>query len=195
MRAAVHAIETVLHDATQFVPVGGVIRHDGRVGRRKQDRVSVGVLEAFTGKGGSARRRTDDESACHLVSGRPHGVARALETEHGIEHVDGNQGLAVGGIGGTRCREGGEAAGLIDSDVHDLALGTLLVGKEQFAVHRGVLLAVRVVDLGGGEVRVHPEGASLIRDDRHDAMTELRSLQKIFEKSGESHRAGDLLLA
>ena len=157
--------------------------------------MSVGVLKSLTRERGAARGRADDEAPCHLVAGCPHRITRALEPEHRVEDVDRDQWLTVRGVGGARGGEGRKASRLVDADVQDLALCALLIGEQLLTVHGGVLLPAGVVDLGGGEVRVHAEGARLIRDDRHDAVPEVLGLQKILEQTGEGHRRGYLLLA
>src|SRR5699024_306301 len=58
-----------------------------------------------------------------------------------------------------------------DAHVHELSVRGLLVGEEQIAVDRDVVLTVRIVDLRRREERVHAEGAGLVRDDRHDPVT------------------------
>ena len=79
--------------------------------------------------------------------------------------------------------------------MQDLPGGALLVGQEQFAVDRQILLARGVVDLLGREHGVHPERACLIRDDRYPAGTDVLVLQQLFEQAHERHRRGDRLLS
>ena len=183
------------HDVADLVAVGGVVRHDGRVRRREQQRVAVGVLQALAGERGASGGRADHEAARHLVAGRPDGVAGALEPEHRVEHVDRDERLALGRVRGADGGERGERAGLVDADVHDLALRALLVGEEQLAVDRGVVLAVRVVDLRVREERVHAEGARLVGDDRHDAVAEVLGPHQVLQEPHERHGRGDLLRA
>ena len=193
--AAVHALEARAHDVRDLVAVGGVVRHDGRVRRREQVRVAVGVLQALAGQRGATGGRADDEAARHLVAGRPHGVARALEAEHRVEDVDRDERLAVRRVRRADGGERRERAGLVDADVQDLALRALLVGEEQLAVDRRVVLAVRVVDLRGREERVHAERARLVGDDRHDAVAEVLRPQQVLQQPHERHGRGDLLRA
>ena len=157
--------------------------------------MAVGVLQALTGERGAAGGGADDEAARHLVAGGPHGVAGALEAEHRVEDVDRDERLAVRGVRRADRGERRERAGLVDADVDDLALRALLVGEEQLAVDRGVVLAVRVVDLRRREERVHAEGARLVGDDRHDAVAEVLRPQQVLEQAHERHGRGDLLLA
>ena len=166
----------VLDDVPDLVAVRRVVADDSRVGRRQQVRVAVGVLETLAGQRGASGRCAHDEAARHLVAGRPHRVTGALESEHRIEHVDRDERLALGRVARSCGSECGERAGLVDAGVDDLTLWALLVGQEEFAVDRGVVLAVRVVDLRRREVRVHSEGARLIRDDRHDPVPEIGRL-------------------
>jgi hypothetical protein len=157
--------------------------------------VAVGVLQALTGQRRATRGRAHDEAARHLVAGGPLGVARALEAEHRVEDVDRDERLAVRRVGGARAGERGQCAGLVDADVHDLTLRALLVGEQQLAVDRGVVLAVRVVDLRGREEGVQAERARLVGDDRNDAVAEVLRAQQVLEQAHERHRRRDLLRA
>ena len=134
--------------------------------------MTIGVLQSLARERSSASGGAHDETASHLVTGGPHRVASALESEHRIEDVDGNQRLAVSRVRGADSSERCKRASFVDSDVNDLTLRALFVGQQLFAVYRGVVLPCRVVDLGAGEVRVHTEGACLIRDDRNDAVAD-----------------------
>ena len=85
--------------------------------------------------------------------------------------------------------------GLVDALVQDLADLAFLVGQHQFGVHGGVELAVAVVDLQAREPRVHAERAGLVRDDRHDARSNLLVPQQFLERAHGRHGGGDLLVA
>ncbi|MDI2023388.1 hypothetical protein PJL18_03936 [Paenarthrobacter nicotinovorans] len=120
---AVHLFEAVADDVADFVAVGGVVGADGGVGGGQDGGVPVGVLESFAGEGGSSCGRADDEAAGHLVRGGPEGISGALEAEHGVEHVDRDQGFAVGGVGGAGGGECCDGAGFVDAGVDQLACG------------------------------------------------------------------------
>ena len=195
MSPAIHALKSGLHNVGDLVGVGGVIRDDCVVGRCQQRRVTIGVLKAFTGQGGATRGGAHDEAPRHLVTGSPHGIARALETKHRIEDIDRNHRFAKGGVAGTDRREGSKGSSLVDSGVQNLALGAFLVSQEQLAVDRCVSLAVRVIDLGGREVGIHSKGSSLIRNDRDQAVAKVLVLQEVFKQPGKGHGARNLLLA
>ena len=135
------------------------------------------MLEALTGKGGATSGGAHDETTSHLVACCPHGIACALETKHGIEHVNRNHRFALGGITRADRGEGCESTGLVDAGVQNLPLGALLVGQQQFAVYRRIGLSVGVVDLRGGEVGIHSKGAGFVRDDRHKAVTKVFVLE------------------
>src|SRR5687768_6968678 len=109
------------------------------------------MLETFTGEGGASGGGTDDETAGHLITGGPEGVAGALEPEHRVEHVDRDQRLTLCGVGGAGRGECSNGAGLVDPRVKYRSGRRLLICEQQFAVHREVVLAVRVVDLRRGE--------------------------------------------
>ena len=99
------------------------------------------------------------------------------------------------GVRGAGCGQRRGRSGLVDADVEQLPVRGLLVGEEQVAVDRDVVLAVRVVDLRRREERVHAERACLIGDDRHDSVTEVLLPHEVLEHTHEAHRGGDLLLA
>ena len=184
-----------LHDVADLVGERRVVVHDRRVGRREQRRVAVGVLQALAGQRGAAGGGADQEAAGQLVGHRPDRVAGALEAEHRVEDVERDHGLAVRGVRRPGGRRRGHRAGLGDALVEHLALRGLLVGQQQLAVDRLVLLAARVVDLRAREHRVHAEGAVLVGRDRHDALADLRVLHPVLEQPDERHRGGDLVLA
>ena len=107
----------------------------------------IGVLQTLTRQRGATGGRTHDETSRHLVTRSPHGVAGALETKHGVKHVDRHHRFAMGGIAGSHRGEGREGARFVDAGVQNLTLGAFLVGQQKFAIDRGVALAVRVIDL------------------------------------------------
>ena len=61
--AAIHALDAVANDVTDFVTIGRVIGDDTCVGRRDDWRVTVCVLQAFTGQRGATSSCTDHETA------------------------------------------------------------------------------------------------------------------------------------
>src|SRR5688500_19838943 len=62
--------------------------------------------------------------------------------------------------------------------------------KKQVAVHREVVLPVGVVDLRGGEQRVHAEGAGLVGDDRHPALAGLLVVHEDLQQASERNGGG-----
>ena len=192
---AVHPLQPGPHDVADLVGERRVVVHDRRVRHRQQRRVPVGVLEPLAGQRGPARGGADQEAARELVGHRPDRVAGPLEAEHRVEDVERDHRLAVDAVrrpgGGRR----GHRAGLGDALVQHLPLRGLLVGQQQLAVDRLVLLPAGVVDLGGREHRVHAEGAVLVGRDRHDPLPDLRVLHPVLEQPDQRHRGGDLVLA
>ena len=157
--------------------------------------MAIHVLQTFTGQGSAASSSAEEEAAGHLVSGSPHGVTGALETEHRVEDVQRNHRLAVSGVGGTSCDELGHGTGLVDALVHDLAVDCLTVGQHEVMVDRGVVLAVAVVNLQRREPGVHTEGTCLIRDDRNEALAQFLIPHEFLEGTNHSHGRSNLLLA
>ncbi len=194
-RLAVHAAQTVAHDVGDLERPRRVVGHHGGVRRGQQLRVPVGVLEPLAGQRGTPRRRAQHEPARHLVGRRVQAVTGALEPEHRVEDVDRDHRLAVRGV---RRAHGGERRGgarLVDALVQQLALLGLLVGEHELGVDGRVVLPLRVVDLRRREHRVEPEGPRLVRDDRHQAVADLRVLGQLTHQPDERHRGGDFLLA
>src|SRR5690625_2531719 len=76
---AVYALNAVLDDVRDLVPIGRVVMHNRRVGVCQQRRVAICVLQTFTGQGGASSGGADDEATCHLVGGGPEGVTGALD--------------------------------------------------------------------------------------------------------------------
>ena len=192
---AVHPVQAVLHDVGDLVAEGRVVVHDRRVRRREQRRVPVGVLQPLAGQRRAPGGRPDEEAAGHLVGRRPDRVARALEPEHRVEDVDRDHRLAVRRVARPDGRERRHRPGLVDAEVEDLAVLRLAVGEHQLGVDGRVVLPVRVVDLDRREEAVHPEGAGLVGDDRHDPLAELLVAHEVLEQPDERHRRRDLLLA
>ena len=189
-----HPRQTALHDVGYLVGEGRVVGHHRGVGRGQQQRVAVGVLQALAGQGGPAGGRPQHEAAGHLVGGGPEAVSGALETEHRVEDVDRDHRLVVRRIRRSDGGERGARPRLVDALVQDLALLALLVGQHQLGVDRGVELAVAVVDLQAWKPRVHPEGAGLIGDDRHDARTDVGVAEEFLEHPHRRHGGGHILL-
>ncbi len=157
--------------------------------------VAIHVLGPLTGQRGASGGGTDQEATSQLVSGGPQRVTGALEAEHRIEHVDRNHRHTVSGIRATHRGERGHRAGLVDSHVQDLALLALAVGQHQVVVDRGVVLAVWGVDLQRREQRIHPEGARLVRDDRHYMGGEPLVAHQILQQTHPGHGGGHRLIA
>ena len=156
--------------------------------------MAVRVLQTLTGQRRTAGGRAEHEAARQLVGHLPELVAGALEAEHRVEDVDRDQRLAVRGVRRTRRDQRGRAARLGDAVVQHLAGRRLLVGEQQLAVDRLVLLAQRVVDLRAREERVHAEGAVLVGRDQHEALADLLVPHEVLQQPDERHGGGDRLL-
>ena len=117
---------------------------------------------AFAGQRGTARCRAQQEAARQLVRHRPDPVAGPLEAEHRVEDVERDHRLAVHGVRRPGSDHRAHRADLGDALVQQLALLGLLVRQQQLSVDRLIGLAMRVVDLGGREHRVHAERAELV---------------------------------
>ena len=89
--------------------------------------MTVLVLQAFTVEGGASGSSTQNKAAGQLVSCGPEGIARALETKHGIEDVERNHRFAMRGVGRTGRGKGSYRTGFIDSFVQDLPIFCFLV--------------------------------------------------------------------
>ncbi len=157
--------------------------------------MAVRVLEALTGQGRTTGGRTEDESARELVGHLPELVTRALEAEHRVEDVHRDQRLAVRGVRRARRDQRRRAPRLGDAVVQHLAGRRLLVGQEQLAVDRLVLLAERVVDLRAREEGVHAERAVLVRRDQHEPLADLLVPHEVLEEAHKGHGRRDGLLA
>ena len=190
-----HPAQAALDDVGDLVGEGRVVGHYRRVGRGQQQGVAVGVLQPLAGQGGPAGGCAQHESAGHLVGRGPEAVAGALESEHRVKDVDRNHRFVVRRIRRPDRGEGCGRAGLVDALVQDLALLALGVGEHQLGVHRGVELAVAVVDLQARKPRVHPEGAGLVGDDRHDARSDVGVAQQLLEHPDRRHGGGHVLVA
>ncbi len=190
---AVHPAQPVLHDVRDLEPVRRVVRDTARVRRGEQLRVAVRVLEPLAGQRRAAGGRAQDETARELVGHLPELVAGALEPEHRVEDVHRDQRLAVRGVRRAGRDQRRRAPRLGDAVVQHLARRGLLVGEQQIAVDRLVLLAQRVVDLRTREERVHAEGAVLIGGDQHETLADLLVPHEVLQDADERHGGGDRL--
>src|SRR5699024_10165542 len=125
--------------------------------------------------------------------GCPEGVTRALEPEHRVKDVHRDEWLTVGRVRRAHVCERGGCARLVDADMEEHTLRALLVCKKKITVYRGVVLTIRIVNLRRREVRVHSEGACLVRDDRNEALAHALVAHEITKKAHESHRGCGLL--
>src|SRR5699024_512620 len=56
-------------------------------------------------------------------------------------------------------------------------------------------LATRVINFSSREERVHTEGTRLIRNDRHNTLTDIFIPHQVTQQTHKGHRGGNLLLA
>ncbi len=153
------------------------------------------MLQALTAQRGAAGSGAQQEAARALVGGGPDRVAHALEAEHRVIDIEGQHGDAVHAVAGGRRRPAGDGAGLADALFQDLAVQRLAVGQHRADVLRLIALAHAGIDADLLEQVGHAEGARLVRDDGHDARTQLFVLQQVAQQSDESHGGGHLLAA
>ena len=157
--------------------------------------MSISMLESLACESCLSCCCADDESTDHLIASEPHLVAGPLESEHRVQHVDGHHDFALCRVGRSCGDERGHRAGFIDSSVQNLTLDALFVGKQLLTVNRNIILSGRVVNLGRREVRVHSEGASLVRNDGDETFPHVLVAKKVLEQSRECHRGRDFLFS
>ena len=194
VEVAVHLLNTALHNVCNLVAVRRVVDLERRVGACQDGRVAIHMLQTLTGERGAPCGCADHEAAYHLVSSSPEGVAGALEPKHRVEDVDRDHRLTVGVEGRTNSGERCGCARLVNTHVKDLTLRRLCVGEHELVIHRHIVLAVGVVQLSGGEERVHTEGACLVRGDGYDAVAEAFHTHQVLHQAHERHGGGGFLL-
>ncbi len=187
-----HALQAVVHDDGDLVREGRVVA-DAVRNRVGQDvAVAVLVLQAFAVQRGAARCAAQQEASRLHVAGRPGQVADALEAEHRVIHVERDHDPVVRAVRRGRGDPAGHAAGLVDALLQDLAGLVLAVVHHLVLVHRGVLLAVRVVDADLAEQAFHAEGAGFVHQDGHHARADGLVAQQLREEAHVGLRGRDL---
>ncbi len=151
-------------------------------------RLPVVVLEPLAGERRATGGGAHHEAAAAGVAEGPDLVARALETEHRVERVEGHRRLGPGRVRGAGGLERGHRAGLGDALLEQLPILLLEVRQQQLLVDRRVALAERVVDADLLEERVHAEGPRLVGNDRDDASADLRVTHEVAGEPAERHR-------
>ena len=157
--------------------------------------MAIHVLGALTGQRGASGSGANNESLRHLVTSCPERITGTLEPEHRVEQVDRHHRYALSGVCRACGNESSRRTSLIDASVNDLPVLGLAVAEHELVVDRGVVLAVRIVDLDRWKERVHAKGTGLVRNDRDDVRSEILVAHKVLEQTHEGHRGGDLLFA
>ena len=188
----VHAPQTILDDHRELVGEGGIVSAAVRHHRREKLAVPVLVLQTLACKRGAASRGTEQEAARTLVAGRPDEVTDPLEPEHRIEDVERHHRHAMVRIGRTRRDPRTHRAGLVDPLLEDLPFLVLAIRHELVGVLRHIELTDRGIDADLAEQPLHPEGARLVRHDRHDVTADLLIFEQRGQHAHERHGGGDL---
>ena len=185
-----HAPQPVLDDHRQLVGVAGIVGDAVGDGGGQHMAVAVLMLQALAVEGGAPGGAAKQEAPRLHVPSRPSQVADALKTEHGVVDVEGDQGEAVGAVGGGGGQPSGEGAGFVDALLQHLAVLLLPVGGDLSGVLRLVQLALGRVDAQLPEHALHAEGARLVRDDGHDARADLLVAHQGRQQAHELHGGG-----
>ena len=188
LAVAEHPLDAVPHDHCGLVRERGVVRANVRDRCREDVAVPVLVLQALAVERGAARGRAAEEAATARVAERPDLVARALQTEHRVEDIEGEHLFAVRRVARARGGERGHRPRLGDAFLEDLAVDRLAVRQKRLRVDRFVALAKGRIDPDLFEERVHAERPCLVGDDRDDALADVLVAQQIPEEPRERHR-------
>ena len=157
--------------------------------------VAVLVLQAFAVQRRAAGGATDQEAAGAHVAGSPGEVAGALEAKHRVVDIERDHRLVRHRVRGGGGDPSGHGARFVDAFLEHLPVLVLLV------VHQllGILRTIELADLGEDaelpEHALHAEGAALVGDDRHDALSEAFVAHQLGQHLHEGHRGRDLALA
>ncbi len=152
-------------------------------GGRQQLAVPVFVLQALAVERGAAAGAAEQKAARLHIARRPGQVADALEAKHRVVDVERHHDAVVGAVRCGRRDPARHAAGFIDALLQNLAGLVFAVVHHLVFVHRGVELALGVVDADLAKQPLHAEGARFINQNRHHARPQRRVAQQLREKA------------
>ena len=175
----------------RYISAQGEVRHISNI---YETSLNLPPQQAFAVQRRAAGSTAQEEAARAHVAGRPREVADALEAEHRVEDVEGDHLHAVRRVRGGRGDPVAHGAGLVDALLQDLPALVLPVEHELVGVLGGVELPHLAPDPQLPEHPLHPEGARLVGDDRHDARADHRVLHQLLQELDERHRRRDLAL-
>ena len=183
----IHPPDAVLDDDRNLIRVSRIVRGERGNGARQQEAVAILMLQAFSAERGPARCTTHQKAFAARIRECPDQIAHALKSEHRIVNKERNHLDSVVHVGGPgRCRRR-HRSGFRNAFFKDLAVLRFLVIKQHVRIVRLIKLALAGVYSNLPEQRLHAEGARLVGDDRHNALTEFWILQKLGQDSDERH--------
>ncbi len=182
-----------MHDDRNFVSESRVVGNTVRDGQRLDVAVAVFMLQTFTVQRGTTGGAADQEAARLLVARRPAQVADTLETEHGVVNVERDHRQVVGAVRRCRRQPGSACAQFVDAFLQDLAFLVFFIVGNQFAVLRGILLAVRAVDTNLTEQTFHTESTRFVGDDRNQPVFDRLVLQHHVQGTHKRDGGGNFL--
>ena len=188
---AEHSPKAVVDDDRELEGVAGIVGDAVRNRRRQQMAVAVLMLQALAVQRGAASGGAHEETARLHVAPSPCQVADALESEHRVEDVEGNERVAMGAVGRCCGEPGGERAGFVDAFFQHLAVAGLAIGRDFAEVLGLVELPFGGVDAELPEHAFHAERARLVWNDRHDAFANVGIARQRGEQPHEGHRRGN----
>ena len=115
----------------------------------------------------------------------------SLKSEHGIENIKRDHGLAVRGIACSGRSKAGGAPGFGDSLFQYLPVLRFVIAEQHSGIHRFIDLPHRRVDAEFPEHGIHAESPRFIRDDRHNAPADFLVAHQHPQQPDKSHRGGN----
>ena len=128
------------------------------------------MLQALSIECGATRRTAKQKAPRHHVSRSPDHIADALKAEHRIKNIERNGRHREGGVGRARSNKRSDCTRLTDSLLKNLAVDRLAIAVQRLGIDRGITLAIRRINAGHFEERVHAKSACLIRHDRDNVL-------------------------
>src|ERR1700757_52309 len=108
--------------------------------------MTVLMLKSLAIQSRTPGRGAQKKSLSFDIPRRPHQIADALESKHGIVKIEGHHVDPEVGIGGAGGNEGCHRPGLGDPFLKDLAVFFLVIVEQSFPIHWLVKLAFRRIN-------------------------------------------------
>lgn len=183
-----------MYDDSNFVSVSRVVRDIVRDSQRLNVVVIIFVLQIFVVQGGTIGSIVDQEVTRLLVVSRLVQIVNTLEVEYRVIDVERDYRQIVGVVRGRRCQLGIICVQFVDFFLQNLIFFVFFIVSNLFAVLRGVLLIVRVVNINLTEQIFYIESTRFVGDDRYQTIFDRFVFQYYVQSTNESDSGRDFFV-